>query len=108
MLDNTHDLPEIIIITNEEAGERLDKVLANRFEKYYSRAYFQSLIAQQLVSLNGQFVKKKTIPLVGDEIEVHFTAGLESEIKPEQIPLDIVYEDNCIIVVNKPVGMVVH
>jgi 23S rRNA pseudouridine1911/1915/1917 synthase len=58
--------------------------------------------------VNGEVVKKRMEPKVGDEIEIEFTIGPEIDLKPENIPLDILYEDADIIVVNKPCGMVVH
>ena len=100
--------PETIIVTSEEAGERLDKLLANRYENHHSRTYFQYLIEEHLVLLNGQPVKKRMKPAEGDEVEVNFMLTPQTEIKPEQIPLDILYEDDDLIAVNKSEGMVVH
>lgn len=97
-----------LIITTEEAGERLDKILARRFAELYSRTYFQYLIDQHLVLLNGQPVKKRIKPLAGDEVEVQFAALPEADLASEPIPLDILYEDDDLLVINKPVGMVVH
>jgi len=99
---------ETIIVTSHEAGERLDKLLANRFENHHSRTYFQYLIEEHLVLLNGQPVKKRIKPVEGDEIEVNFALTPQTEINPEPIPLDILYEDEDLLVVNKPAGLVVH
>lgn len=99
---------ELIIVTEDEAGERLDKILARRFKEVYSRTYFQYLINEQLVLLNGDPVKKRIQPLEGDEIEVEFAAVPEIQLSPENIPLPIIYEDEYLIVINKPAGMVVH
>lgn len=99
---------DLLIVTADEADERLDKLLANRFQGAYSRSYFQYLIDEQLVLLNGLPVKKKTKPSLGDEIEVQFVATPEIQLIPENIPLSIVYEDEYLLVVNKPAGMVVH
>ena len=99
---------DLLIVTAEEAGERLDKILANRFREVYSRSYFQYLIDEQLVFLNGFPVKKRIKPLAGDEIEVKFVATPEIQLTPENIPLSIIYEDEYLLVVNKPAGMVVH
>lgn len=96
-----------IIITEEEAGERLDKILAQRFERQ-SRTYFQYLIEENLVLLNGLPVKKRIKPEAGDEVEIEFVLTPEINLSPENIPLEILYEDDFILVVNKPVGMVVH
>ncbi|MCE2982387.1 MAG: RluA family pseudouridine synthase [Parachlamydia sp.] len=99
---------DLIIIQEEEAGERLDKTLARRFSEKHSRTYFQYLIAQHLVSVNGSVVKKRTKLEAGDEIEVHFAALPEADLTPEDIPLNVVYEDAFILVINKPPGMVIH
>lgn len=99
---------DILLITEEEAGERLDKILARRFSAIHSRTYFQYLIDEHLVLLNGSPVKKRVKPEAGDEVEVQFAALPEINLAPENIPLAIVYEDEYLLVVNKPVGMVVH
>ncbi len=99
---------ETVIITEEEAGQRLDKILAQRFSDVRSRTYFQDLIADHCVLLNGSPVKKRVQPKVGDEIEIAFRAAPELELKAEAIPLDILYEDETLLAINKPAGMVVH
>jgi 23S rRNA pseudouridine1911/1915/1917 synthase len=99
---------DLLIVTEEEASERLDKILARRFSEVYSRTYFQYLIDEQLVLLNGSPVKKRIKPQVGDEIEVEFATAPTIELTPENIPLSIVYEDDDLLVINKPAGMVVH
>lgn len=107
MTEETLD-QDLIIISEEEQGQRLDKILASRFSEKYSRTYFQSLIEQQLVLVNGIPLKKRAKLDVGDEIEVEFIATPEIDLTPENIPLDILFEDDHLIVINKPVGMVVH
>lgn len=99
---------EIIFIEQNEDSLRLDQLLAARFKGLYSRTYFQKLIEQGLVLVNGNPVKKRTIPVINDEIEVEFAAEQTSEILPENIPLNILYEDDDILVINKPAGFVVH
>lgn len=99
---------DIIIVTDEEANERLDKILANRFKDLHSRAYFQELIDNQLVLLGGEPVKKRAKPKIGDEIEIHFSLTPEIDLTPENIPLNILYEDPYLLIVNKAAGMVVH
>jgi 23S rRNA pseudouridine1911/1915/1917 synthase len=99
---------ETIIITDEESGERLDKILANRYKEVRSRTYFQFLIEEHKVLLNGQSVKKRFCPQSGDEVEVFFTLTPEIDVKPEPIPLDILFEDDDLLAINKPAGMVVH
>ena len=100
--------PDLFFITAEEAGERLDKVLASRFSDHYSRSYFQQLIELGHVLLNGSPVKKRVKPQEGDALEILFVALAPTDAIAEEIPLDILYEDDEIIVVNKPAGMVVH
>lgn len=99
---------EIIFIEANEANLRLDQLLAARFKGIYSRTYFQKLIEQGLVLINGNPAKKRFVPLMNDEIEVEFAAEQTSEILPENIPLDVLYEDDDILVINKPAGLVVH
>lgn len=95
------------LITAQEAGHRIDKLLAQRFPNH-SRTYFQHLIEIGCVLLNGEVVKKRILPEEGDEIEVCFQATPEASLEPENIPLEILYEDEHILAVNKPPGMVVH
>src|ERR1700675_843902 len=93
---------EILIITEEEAGQRLDKILAARYPAKYSRSYFQYLLEEQRVLLNQEPVKKRIQPKEGDEVEVAFILTPELDLLPENIPLDIIYEDDAIISINKP------
>lgn len=97
-----------IIVTAEEEGERLDKLLAARYKEIRSRTYFQYLIEQHAVLLNGSPAKKRAKPNEGDEIEICFTLTPELQLEPENIPLDIIFEDEDFLVVNKPPGLVVH
>ena len=99
---------ESLIITVEEGGERLDKILAGRFRDIKSRTYFQYLIEEGRVWVNGETVKKREKLAEGDEILIHFILTPEIGLSPEPIPLDIVYEDDALLVINKPAGMVVH
>lgn len=98
---------EFLFISAEEEGTRIDKLLANRFP-HYSRTYFQHLLEIGCVLLNGQPVKKRIIPEESDEIEICFQATPEASLEPENIPLDILYEDKYLLAINKPAGMVVH
>ena len=91
----------------EDAGLRLDQMLAGRFP-VYSRTYFQHLIEDGFVLLNGEKVKKRVTPEEGDEIEICFQALPGSSIAPEEIPLSILFEDEHLLAIDKPVGMVVH
>lgn len=105
---NDNSDTDTILISEEEANQRLDKILANRFQNIKSRSYFQMLIEEQHVLLNGAPVKKRIKPQVGDEVLIDFVLTPEIGLEPEPIPLDILYEDEDIIAINKPSGMVVH
>ncbi|HEY4832671.1 MAG TPA: RluA family pseudouridine synthase [Waddliaceae bacterium] len=98
---------EILTVIEREAGMRLDQFLICRFPDY-SRAYFQTLIKDNLVLVNSECVKKATKLEEGDEIEIEFAATSEISIHPEPIPLAILYEDDHLLAINKPPGMVVH
>lgn len=96
-----------IIIKAENSGIRIDKFIADNL-KDVSRSYVQKLIDDKMVTMNGNFVKAKYKVKTGDEFEVVIPEAKEIDIVPENIPLDIIYEDDDILVVNKPKGMVVH
>jgi 23S rRNA pseudouridine1911/1915/1917 synthase len=98
---------EFLCIGSEEEGTRIDKILVARFPSH-SRTYFQYLIENGCVLLNGELVKKRILPEEGDEIEICFQATPEASLQPENIPLEILYEDEHLIAVNKPAGLVVH
>lgn len=102
------DDSEIIVIHADEAGQRLDKILAKRYASVHSRTYFQFLIEQERVFVNNEPVKKRYQPAEGDEIQIFYILTPEIGLNPEPIPLNIIYEDADILVVNKPAGMVVH
>jgi 23S rRNA pseudouridine1911/1915/1917 synthase len=87
---------------------RIDKYLATFFSPHFSRTYFSYLIEEGLVLLNGAPVKKRMQVQTGDTVEIAFAETPESELIPEAIPLNILYEDDDIIVINKAAGMVVH
>lgn len=99
---------ELIVVNSEEEGQRLDRILAGRFQGHYSRTYFQYLIDSDLVLVNGVSLKKRMKLKEGDEIELQFATSPEIRLSPENIPLSIIYEDEFLLAVNKPAGMVVH
>ncbi|MEZ5315362.1 MAG: RluA family pseudouridine synthase [Chlamydiales bacterium] len=96
-----------IYVKETEAKLRLDKLLSIRFPQY-SRQYFQYLIQQNLILVNGLILKKGAKLKEGDEIEIEFIVTPEIRIEPEAIPLEILFEDDHLIAINKPAGMVVH
>lgn len=97
-----------VIISKLQAGERLDKILFSHFQGIFSRTQLQNFIKDNLVTLNGKSVQKRALARIGDEIRVQPILSKETEIKPEPIPLDILYEDEWVIAINKPAGMVCH
>lgn len=95
-------------LTVESASPvRLDSYLSQNAEEL-SRAAAQKLIESGLVCVNGKRASKSLKVVLGDEIEYSLPEAAPSEAIPQDIPLDVVYEDNCMLVVNKPKGMVVH
>ena len=94
-------------VDQEERGTRLDAYLAARIEGW-SRARLQRLIEDDEVLVNGKPAKASHKLQANDEIEIELTAPSVTTFTPENIPLTIVYEDEDLIVVNKPSGMVVH
>ena len=87
-------------------GVRLDKLIADGTE--LSRSAAVKLIEQGNVLVNGSPAGKKDIPAAGSAVEITLPEPQSTDILPENIPLDIVYEDDDLLVVNKPKGMVVH
>lgn len=96
-----------VLQAEEFVGERIDKFLSCRLEEV-SRSYIQKLIKEGHVSVNGKPVKANYKLGADDEICFEIPEAKEPDILPEDIPLDILYEDQDILVVNKPKGMVVH
>lgn len=95
-------------VTAEEDGLRLDQYIAGRCMDL-SRSYIQKLIKESRVTINNNIqTKTKTAVQESDIVNVSLPNPKELEIKPQDIPLDILYEDNDVLVVNKPKGMVVH
>ncbi len=94
------------IVAPENAGERLDAFLAGASE--LSRSAAVRAIEEGRVTVNGSSADKKQKLKSGDAVILEYEEVKESEILPEDIPLDVVYEDGDIIVINKPKGMVVH
>ena len=95
---------EIIVVTDEEG--RIDAFIASRLS--LSRSFAAELIDDGKVLLNGSAVKKRALVKSGDEVTVEIPELKEPEALPQDIPIDIVYEDDDLLVVNKPKGMVVH
>ncbi len=97
----------VITFTCETAGERLDKVISENTPGL-SRSSAQKLIEDALVTLNGKTVSKSRKTSQGDVISFVLPEPKELEAVAQDIPVEIVYEDDSLLVVNKPKGMVVH
>lgn len=91
----------------EQEGERLDKFLSTIYPEF-SRAFFQKLIKSKQVSVNETPQKASYCVKIDDIVTVEIPDAVETTIEPENIPLDILYEDDDVLIVNKPKGMVVH
>ena len=95
------------IVEDEGVGQRLDHYLSSKLDQF-SRNHLQILIKQGNISLNSKPVKASYRMKLRDRIQVQIPAPQKLDILPEEIPLDIIYEDGDIAVINKPQGMVVH
>ena len=96
-----------INIGPEHSGVRLDAFLASQIEGW-SRARLQKLIENEDVLVNHKPSKPSYKLREGDEVEVELVAPPATDFAPENIPIDVVYEDDTLVVVNKPAGLVVH
>lgn len=95
------------VVCAERTGQRIDKVIAD-FDGGLSRSFVQNLIVSGNVSVNGKFVSKSYKAVRGDTVTVQLPDPEPLDVRPEDIPLDIRFEDDAVLVVNKPQGMVVH
>lgn len=95
------------IVTKDEAGQRIDKLAAELFADH-SRAQLQEWLKSGNLTINGSAEKPKYRVKVGDSLLLQAKLEQHGSDQPEDIALDIVYEDDSVLVVNKPVGMVVH
>ncbi|MCI8668223.1 MAG: RluA family pseudouridine synthase [Lachnospiraceae bacterium] len=95
------------VIDYNNMNERIDKFVALRFPDV-SRTHIQKLIAEEYILVNNGTVKSNYKLNLGDEITVQIPKAIEPEIQAEDIPLDVLFEDDDIIVINKPKQMVVH
>ena len=95
------------MVSEEQEDLRIDRYLSEACEEL-SRSYIQKLLKNQDVLVNGGPVKASYKVAAGDQIEVDVPEAVEPEIVAEEMDLDILYEDQDVILVNKPKGMVVH
>jgi len=94
-------------IGSEFSGYRLDKFLAKKHEDF-SRSYIQKLIDEEYVKVNNKNIKKSYMLKKGDIVEVYEKENEKLDLEPYKIELNIIYEDENIIVINKPAGLLVH
>ena len=97
----------LITVDQENEGQRLDKLVATEYPEL-SRTYIQKLVASGQVLVNNKKVKSSCCVADGDAVLLIVPDTTVPDILPEDIPLDIVYEDADVLIVNKPKGMVVH
>src|SRR5437660_3826068 len=98
---------EFLTIEKTLPSERLDIYLRGKFPAI-SRGAIQRLIEEGHIRVNGRLVKPTHTPRAGEQVEVHFPEARPPGAHAEDIPLDVLYEDDALLVVNKPAGLVVH
>ena len=99
----------LLEFTCQESGSRLDTFVSSSSEGSYTRSYFSGLISSGKVTVNGKVITKNGYKLsAGDKVIVDMPPVVDTDTKPQDIPLDVVYEDDDLIIINKPQGMVVH
>lgn len=100
-------MSDVLRFTVEENEDRIDKLLANRLDDF-TRSAIAKLISENNVLVNDKIVSKNYKCKTGDSIVVNVPDAVMLDVIPQNIPLDIVYEDDDLLVVNKPKDMVVH
>lgn len=101
------DTEHVFRILPEEAGIRADRYLAEHLPGY-SRSYLQSLMEKQRLTIDGKPAKAGRKLRAGETLGISVPEPEEPEVLPEEIPLSILYEDDALLVVDKPKGMAVH
>jgi 23S rRNA pseudouridine1911/1915/1917 synthase len=96
-----------LTISSEQSRQRLDRVLAESLPAF-SRARLQTLIRDGFVSLNGKPPRPRDLVRTGDVVELREPELEKVEAQPEQIKLDVIFEDDDLLVLNKPAGIVMH
>src|SRR5438876_9676972 len=98
---------ELLTIERTLPSERLDIYLRSKFPAV-SRGAIQRLIEEGHILVNGKLVKPTHTPRAGEQVQVHWPEASPASAHPEDIPLEILYEDRALLVLNKPAGLVVH
>ena len=109
------DTAIVLQLQQEDIGKRLDVTVQSMLVQQlpeqsalFTRSYVQKLFEQQRITADGKVLSKNAKPMSALEVQVLLPAPQPAEAQPQDIPLDIVYEDEHLLVVNKPKGMVVH
>lgn len=107
VMKSCYERTKRFVVDFSSEDERIDKYLSECMANL-SRSYLQKLIKDEQVTVNGKPVKSNYRLKENDRIEVFIPEAVEPKILPEDLPLDIIYEDSDFLIVNKPKGMVVH
>lgn len=107
MKTQTNKNVEFIVSPDEALVCRLDKLLTQRFPEY-SRNYFHYLFDQNAISINNSIVKKRVHPKLGDRVTVYFQEPPQINLESQPIKLNILYEDDHLLAIDKPADLVVH
>jgi len=99
--------PTVLTLAEEDAGERLDRILARRCPEF-SRSALQRWIEQGRVEQAGEVVSRKTKALAGAEVSIQPAPPEAMSAEPQDIPIEVLFEDAHLIIVDKPAGLVVH
>ncbi|MEM7137802.1 MAG: RluA family pseudouridine synthase [Myxococcota bacterium] len=99
--------PTVVVLEAEDEGHRIDRVLAARCPGF-SRSALQRLIEDGRVEQDGEVISRKTKAIAGAEVRIHPTPPEPLSAEPEAIPLEILFEDDHLMIVDKAAGMVVH
>ncbi|HNW05192.1 MAG TPA: RluA family pseudouridine synthase [Oscillospiraceae bacterium] len=97
----------VLTVPEEFDGERADRFLSDSID-YLSRSAVQKLIENQMASVDGEAIRKSRVLKAEESVVLEIPDAVALDVEPEDIPLDIYYEDDDLLVVNKPKGMVVH
>src|SRR5688500_14467374 len=103
----TKNIEATQVISAEQSGLRLDQAAAQLFPEY-SRARLQQWIKDGELRIDGQVGKVKDKVYGGEELSLHAEPHNSDQYQPEDLLLNIVHEDDAVIIINKPVGLVVH
>jgi len=98
---------EVLVIERSLPAERLDTFLRQKFPAV-SRGAIQRLIAEGHIRVNGRIVKPTHAPRAGEQVDVHWPEARPALAEPEAMPLEILFEDEALLVLNKQAGLVVH